>query len=319
MPMAGDDFDVADFEASHEEHPNDDPTNKQATTTDSRNTTDPSRNMKPPYLPTSNIQQAQTNLPQSPKPRTPYTDHGRDKAKIEPDFNPAAQRTGSTTADGPAAIEAQQSKTWNAESSSSSDLEPAAMGFFTARAAPSLQSGPNASVKAPLFNPHLESPSIRKTAGIDHTKTKPVNREAIGGLQTPTSLPHNGAVEGGGGGGGGAFHSPRPNTNMATNTNMNMNILDPQMDKMRKIGLPGGGLGATGAAHSPLQNRGSYKPPLIKRPSVVDPSVLRDVTSVAVNANASANGGGGPGGGGGRDGTGGVGGGEAVKKQKLMG
>jgi DNA repair and recombination protein RAD52 len=109
----------------------------------------------------------------------------------------------------------------------------APVGFFTARAAESVQNGSNAPVKAPAFNPHLESPSIRKTAGVDHTKTKPVGRDSI--PISPSILP------------------PRPN------------FINPQIDKNRRIGMPIG-------AASPLQNRGSYKPLQIKRPSELDPA-----------------------------------------------
>ena len=76
-------------------------------------------------------------------------------------------------------------------------------GFFTARAAESIQNAVGMPLKAPAFNPHLESPSIRKTAGVDHTKTKPVEKEAV-------RLP------------------PRPN------------FVNPQTDKARRVGMPVG-------------------------------------------------------------------------------
>ena len=102
------------------------------------------------------------------------------------------------------------------------------IGFFTARVAESVQNGPNLPLKASAFNPHLESPSIRKTVGVDHTKTKPVGREAVGA-------------------------PPQPTVHRANFTN-------PQSDKSRRVGMPM-------AAASPLQNRGSYKPPQMKRPA----------------------------------------------------
>lgn len=121
------------------------------------------------------------------------------------------------------------------------------VGFFTARAAESLQNGPGLPSKAPAFNPHLESPSIRKTAGVDHTKTKPVGREAIGGSQQP----------------------PVPRAK----------FVNPQSDKTRRVGMPMG-------AASPLQNRGSYKPPQMKRPVESSGSrlALGDVTNVVSDA-----------------------------------
>lgn len=102
------------------------------------------------------------------------------------------------------------------------------VGFFTARAAETLQKGSALPSNVPVFNPHLESPSIRKTAGVDHTKTKPVRTESIG--VTAAAIP------------------PRSS------------FVNPQTDKTRRLGMPVG-------AASPLQNRGSYKPPQMKRPA----------------------------------------------------
>ena len=138
------------------------------------------------------------------------------------------------------------SETPSLDSSSTSEHNPP-VGFFTARAAESLQTGLCIPLKAPVFNPHLESPSIRKTAGIDHTKTKPVGREAVGvPLQPPVAR---------------------------------ANFINPQSDKTRRVGMPMG-------APSPLQNRGSYKPPQMKR--AVEHGgprlALGDVTNVVSDA-----------------------------------
>ena len=116
------------------------------------------------------------------------------------------------------------------ESSSMADSN-APVGFFTARVAESLQKGAALPSNVPTFNPHLESPSIRKTAGVDHTKSKPVRTESIGAASPAAA-------------------------NVAPRTN----FVNPQADKTRKVGMPM----ATG---SPLQNRGSYRPPQMKRPS----------------------------------------------------
>ena len=145
---------------------------------------------------------------------------------------------------------AHSNETTSLDSSNTSDHEPP-VGFFTARAAESLQSGPTSAVKAPAFNPHLESPSIRKTAGVDHTKTKPVGRDLVGA-------------------------PPAPAVPRASFTN-------PQSDKMRKVGMPM-------ATASPLQNRGSYKPPQMKRPAESNGarSALGDITKASVNVLADA-------------------------------
>lgn len=86
----------------------------------------------------------------------------------------------------------------------------------------------------PIFNPNAESPSIRKTPGVDHSKTRPLNREL---RHVPGSIQPNPV--------------PAPTTRP--------NIINPQLDAARRIGAPG--------SPSPGGNRGMYKPPTMKRPS----------------------------------------------------
>lgn len=105
------------------------------------------------------------------------------------------------------------------------------VGFFTARAAETIQSASGTLPQAPSFNPHLESPSIRKTAGVDHSKTKPVARELVGAQPPPVLSP-----------------ASRPNFG------------NTQADKARRVGMPG-------SVASPLANRSSYKAPQMKRPA----------------------------------------------------
>ncbi|MCJ1431989.1 DNA repair protein rad52 [Xylographa pallens] len=135
------------------------------------------------------------------------------------------------------------------------------VGFFTARAAESLQKAAGVPPNIPQFNPHAESPSIRKTAGVDHTKTKPVGREMMG-AGAPSMPP------------------------------IKANFVNPQADQARKIGMPN-------TAGSPLQNRNSYKPPqmTMKRPAEsggpqFGHPALNDITSVSANAPIDTGGGG---------------------------
>ncbi|KAI9879985.1 MAG: DNA repair protein rad52 [Pleopsidium flavum] len=132
------------------------------------------------------------------------------------------------------------------------------VGFVTARAAETVQTTTTLPPSAVLFNPHSESPSIRKTAGFDHTKTKPIIREAIPIQNQPTNLSP-------------AIAAAPPNRS---------NFVNPQADQTRRIGMPGG-------AASPLQNRNSYKPPLLKRPAEnmiqQQRPPLGDVTSGSIN------------------------------------
>ncbi|KAI4146203.1 MAG: hypothetical protein LQ341_002150 [Variospora aurantia] len=137
------------------------------------------------------------------------------------------------------------------------------LGFFTARAAESVQTCSGLPLKAPSFNLHLESPSIRKTAGVDHSKTKPVGKDVISpALQLPAAI---------------SAANGRPN------------LVNPQADKARRVGMPVG-------SASPLSNRGSYKPPQMKRGADGNPlhlsrPALGDVTSTTVNAPGDSGGG----------------------------
>lgn len=158
-------------------------------------------------------QQGNTNRPHVPS--VPLAPLPPNKA-VAPDSLPQPNQTRNTAPDGTPPL----------TSSNTADHNPP-VGFFTARAAESLQKGPALASNVPAFNPHLESPSIRKTAGVDHSKTKPIRTESIGA--PPAVIP--------------------PRTN----------FVNPQADKTRRVGMPMG-------VASPLQNRGSYKPPQMKRP-----------------------------------------------------
>ena len=106
------------------------------------------------------------------------------------------------------------------------------IGFVTSRAAELLQKSETANAplppNVPAFNPHAESPSLRRTSGIDHMKSAPVSRQAaVGGV----------------------------NQNHPNGANVSRpNFVNPQTDANRRIGMPG-------AAQSPLANRNAYKPP----------------------------------------------------------
>jgi DNA repair and recombination protein RAD52 len=138
-----------------------------------------------------------------------------------------------------------------------------------------------------LFNPKAESPSIRKTPGIDHTTSKPLAR--TGQHVPPSSQSHDNAEA------AGASHGvSRPmNANSAgrpTGPQMGRgNVVNPQLDQTRRIGAPTGGA-------SPLANRGQYRPPTMKRPLPSDAGAaggrppLADISSNAPTTNATLNG-----------------------------
>lgn len=138
----------------------------------------------------------------------------------------------------------QKSSSHEAESANQNVPVPegVGIGFFSAKAAlPSDGQAPDAAAaaiptgRAAAFNPHAESPSIRKTPGVDHTKSIPLGKDLK--------------------------HVPSSQSRAASGPVMRGNILNPHLDATRRIGAPG--------SPSPLGNRGSYKPPTMtgKRPS----------------------------------------------------
>ncbi|KAL3450733.1 hypothetical protein BJX65DRAFT_270023 [Aspergillus insuetus] len=110
---------------------------------------------------------------------------------------------------------------------------PPVVGFFSARGVDMLRDNPHsAATAATAFDPHAESPSIRKTAGVDHTKSVPISKPMLAGASPAANQPRD--------------------------------FINPSTDMHRKIGAPGGsGVG------SPL-NRGpttsSYRP--LTRPNL---------------------------------------------------
>lgn len=114
-------------------------------------------------------------------------------------------------------------------------MPPQGAGFFSARAAQMIpESKATEGAPAPIpshlpaFNPHAESPSIRKTPGIDHKSTRPLTRDlkhVPGSTQSATA----------------SVPVVRPN------------VINPQLDAARRIGAP--------ASPSPMGNRSQYKPP----------------------------------------------------------
>lgn len=169
------------------------------------------------------------------------------------------------------------------------------VGFFSARAVnqlpeESLANGTVATAPKPgqSFNPRLESPSIRKTPGIDHTKSMPLARNGqhvppakthsddADSSNTSTTTTNNNynnnnaaanrpagaqpAVVGGGGGDGGAPPRPGAGPGGGPLHARPSNVVNPQLDQTRRIGAPG--------SASPLANRGQYRPPtMVKRPA----------------------------------------------------
>ncbi|KAK4121407.1 hypothetical protein N657DRAFT_635970 [Parathielavia appendiculata] len=163
----------------------------------------------------------------------------------------------------------------NAAAATGSDT----VGFFSARAVKALPEEAIASGKlAPkpgqgqAFNPHLASPSIPRTPGVDHSASKPVARAVVqGGAAAGGDGGGNNGDGGGtggqvGGGGGGVKPSARPLGN----------VVNPQLDQARRIGAPG--------SSSPLGNRGQFRPLTVKRPAGGDGTTTGGNGGVAAGA-----------------------------------
>ncbi|KAF2399158.1 hypothetical protein EJ06DRAFT_531480 [Trichodelitschia bisporula] len=152
-----------------------------------------------------------------------------------------------------------------------------AIGFVAGRAAELVQKSDVLPANVPTFNPHAESPSLRRTAGVHGGKSVPITRSALGTAANPGNPPS------GPSGPAGATTSNRPNPN----------FVNPQSDTNRRIGLPGGGV------QSPMGNRTAYRPPTIgvKR----GPEMQQNRAPLADVSNATTNDGGGGGAGTGPD------------------
>lgn len=117
-------------------------------------------------------------------------------------------------------------------------------GFFSARAAIMMPAPQNpdaplpplpAGANLPAFNPNAESPSIRKTPGIDHKKSIPLGRD---GKHVPGSTQ--------------SAASPAPSLQLP-------NVVYPQLNQARRVGAP--------ASPSPMNRGGGFKAPgPVKRP-----------------------------------------------------
>lgn len=122
--------------------------------------------------------------------------------------------------------------------------QPPPVGFYSARAATALnEPAEGATTPVSQFNPHAESPSIRKTVGIDHSRSVPVKRAGMGVAETPPA-PLPGFPEG----------LPAPPRD----------FINPSSDMHRRIGAPPGpmpnsiarGGGMHGSAYRPPSRRG---------------------------------------------------------------
>ncbi|EUC44964.1 hypothetical protein COCMIDRAFT_96837, partial [Bipolaris oryzae ATCC 44560] len=147
------------------------------------------------------------------------------------------------------------------------------VGFVTSRAAELLQASEMPTLNnLPQFNPNAESPipKEKRTPGIDHARSVPIKREAVGAPPAPQPAPQRPGAPS-----TGSFNRP--------------NIVNPHLDSNRRIGMPG----APSYAMSPSANRGAYKPPTFSNgngPNGIkrERAALQDVSNVGVNGQTAA-------------------------------
>lgn len=142
-------------------------------------------------------------------------------------------------------------------------------GFVTGRSVDLLNQPPSSRPPnaALAFNPNADSPSIRRTHGINHAKTAPITRQSINGAPAlnaqamPTANGNPGTKQ--------QPQQAATNGGEGATAPLRTNFVNPAADMNRRIGMPPG-------APNAAQNRGSYKPPTaVKRPPLSDVSNIQ--------------------------------------------
>jgi DNA repair and recombination protein RAD52 len=220
----------------------------------------PPQGLQSPQLPPG-VQRPQASVMQSGRmlpPQTPGAQRPSTGMNGLNGFDGAGSRSNSSSAE---EGQAQQQK--NGASSAQPDdyqppmpTEPPAgipAGFVTGRSASFLNQAAEGKAVVPpaAFNPHAESPSIRRTQGVNPNKSAPIMRESLGNALANA-----------------AIAAPQQNSQQGNGPNRS-SFVNPSIDPTRRIGMPGGG--------GP-PNRGAYKPPsAVKRPALTDVSNLPQV------------------------------------------
>ena len=160
---------------------------------------------------------------------------------------------------------------------------PQAVGFFSAKAADNLDGNNNPTGEVPKFNPYAESPSIRKTSGVDHSKSLALNRNTL----KPEPLPSKEEGE------GSAAKASAPMAKAMSEQAVGRRVAGPAAAGMspRPVGgmtsayrpptRHGGPVGGTANAHSPAApNTGERVLTAVKR------APLGDLSNVQHSAGA---------------------------------
>ncbi|KAI0387021.1 recombination protein Rad52 [Hypomontagnella monticulosa] len=279
------DFDMADFGAADDGHPdevvlpgshgtssNEKTQSLSSGNSNDRNTTsanNASRPMQPPPRPAA----------QPPRlPHTPNQPPQRPGAPFQ--GRPAPQQYSKPS---PHPNNAIQQATSNSRTNTPPPNGPGPtelVSFFSARSIKKLpeDAAPDTAILpaqgAKLFDPRLESPSIRKTPGIDHNSSKPVSRTGQHVPPVKREQEQNRGPASNTFSAGVSSGPSRPNTG---------GIGNPLLNNTRQIGAPGG-------SGSPLTNRGQYRPLTMKRSASAVPEANNRSALTEVSTNGPVHG-----------------------------
>ncbi|KAL9605022.1 MAG: hypothetical protein Q9219_000210, partial [cf. Caloplaca sp. 3 TL-2023] len=227
--FATDDFDEADFGVDHEVH-HGDLLSEQMTDLNNTGSAPSGVDTTDTHLAFDGMNRRQQKFPQSSVAQSTRHPHAPHAGTLQDTHIGPKPNLGPTSIEDSLPARAPQRQSTSPAVTLAATTHDTSIGFFTARVAETVQNSSSIPLEVPSFNPHLESPSIRKTAGVDHSKTKPVGRDIVG----------------------------KPHISTTTSPTGRANFVNPQADKTRRVGMPVG-------TASPLSNRGSYKPPQMKR------------------------------------------------------
>ncbi|KAL1872246.1 DNA repair protein rad52 [Paecilomyces lecythidis] len=187
--------------------------------------------------PNASVTNQQQMVQRRPTPGPAQQPQQYTRPGAQPPSKSSQEATTGTNVPGPMNNRAQGNNAHDAEPSGSPSMsgnqrpgDPPSV-FYSARAVDMLRSNNAPPSSVPQFDPRSESPSIRKTAGVDHNKSVPITKPML-------------AQQG------------------VTPTNNTRDFVNPSADLTRRIGAPGGGIASP--ARGPSTS--SYRP--LTRPAV---------------------------------------------------
>lgn len=288
------DFEMADFGVTDEGHPDEVILpGSHATTSTEKSQTLPASNGVDRNTPSTNSAPRPMQPPPRPtvqpprQPHTPNQQLSRPGAAVQGRPNPQQYSRPLSHTNNAVQQAAANNKTNTPPPNGAAP--PEQVSFFSARSIKKLPEDATPDVPiipaqgAKPFDPRLDSPSIRKTPGIDHNSSKPVSRS---GQHVPPIKREQELQRGPVGAPAGNNFSSAAGS--GPNRPSMGSVGNPGLNHTRQIGAPGG-------VGSPLTNRGQYRPLTVKRPAPPgpDPGNRPPLTEVSTNGNGQSVGSGG--------------------------